>query len=425
MKTVLMLSRFFPPAFDVGGKRAYRFARYLGRYGWRAVVLTERVPTDRRTDDTPLDLPPEVEVVREYLPRFGRFYGNTGTDGTNPAPVAAPSDRASLLRWPIASDLWLAPRFAWLVDTLAERFRPDAVFASSSPYSALVFGAIYKAMTGTPLCLDLRDPWTLNFLQQGKPAWAQRVDACAERRLFDYADQVTVTCASARDAYRALYPHLPASKIACVYNSFDPAQRALDLSPASPESARPLTLVHFGNCYGARTLAPVLQALAALRARGALFEGQVTLRNFGRLSVADLELADRLGIADVLVAAPVVPYAEGIAQLAAADLQVLLGYGEHTLFVPAKLYDYMLAGAPILCVSPESELSAMVRATGRGVAAERHEADTIERAILAALDRLAVHPSPTPAADAAAAYSSPETARQLAALLDALVSPHA
>ena len=421
MKTVLMLSRFFPPAFDVGGKRAYRFARYLGRYGWRAVVLTERVPTDRRTDDTPLDLPPEVEVVREYLPGFGRFYGNAGTDGTNPAPVAAPSGRASPLRWPIASDIWLAPRFAWLVDTLAERYRPDAVFASSSPYSALVFGAIYKAMTGTPLCLDLRDPWSLNFLQQGKPAWAQRVDAYTERRLFEYADQVTVTCASARDAYRALYPHLPSDKISCVYNSFDPAQRP---QPAHRAPNAPLTLVHFGNCYGARTLAPVLHALAALRSRGALPAGQVTLRNYGRLSVADLELADRLGVADALVAAPVVPYAEGIAQLAAADLQVLLGYGEHTLFVPAKLYDYLLAGAPILCVSPESELSTMVRATGRGVAAEQHETDTIERAILAARDRRAASSSLASAPDAAA-YSSPETARQLAALLDALVSPHA
>jgi hypothetical protein len=419
MKTVLMLSRFFPPAFDVGGKRAYRFARYLGQHGWRAVVLTERVPTDRRTDDTPVDLPPEVEVVREYLPRFGRFYGNAGTDGTNPTPVAASSGRASLLRWPIASDLWLAPRFAWLVDSLAERYRPDAVFASSSPYTALVFGAIYKAMTGTPLCLDLRDPWTLNFLQQGKPAWAQRVDTFAERRLFDYADQVTVTCASARDAYRALYPHLPADKIQCIYNSFDPAQRP---EPAPVEANSPLTLVHFGNCYGARSLAPILQAIASLRARGALAAGQVRLRNFGRLSVADLELAATLGVADALEAAPVVPYAEGIAQLAAADLQILLGYGEHTLFVPAKLYDYLLAGAPILCVTPESELSAMVRATGRGVAAELHETHAIERALLDALDRRAAPLRAPHASDAAAQYSSPETARQLATLLDALVS---
>ena len=415
MKTVLMLSRFFPPAFDIGGKRAYRFAKYLGQFGWRAVVVTERVPTERRIDETPLDLPPEVEVVRTYLPAQGRFYGNAGTDGTNPAPVAARTGGPTLadqLRWPIGSDIRLAPRFARMAKGLAEKYKPDALFASSSPYTALVFGAVLKKRLHVPLCLDLRDPWTLNFLQAGKPAWARRLDARVERRLFEYADQVTLTCRSARDAYRALYPHLPTEKIQSIYNSFDPSFRV----PARLPAPGPVRLVHFGNCYGARSIAPILRALAALKQRDALGPTGVCVQNFGRFSAEDLALAQALGLESLLEVAPVVDYHTGIERLAAADLQVLLGYGEHTLFVPAKFYDYALSGAPILCIAPESELSEMVRGTGRGLALEAEDVAGIEGAITAAIRRRTT-PQP-PAAGDIDQYAAPETARQLAALLD-------
>ncbi|MSP73846.1 MAG: hypothetical protein EXR76_17075 [Myxococcales bacterium] len=422
MKTVLMLSRFFPPAFDVGGKRTYRFARYLNRHGWRPVVLTERLPTDRRIDETKLDLPPDVELVREYLPSFGRFYGDVGTDATNPRPVPSKSGSTSAFRWPIASDIWLLPRFARMARSLAERYRPDVIFASSSPYSALVFGALLKRRMNVPLCLDLRDPWSLNFLQEGKPAWARRLDAATERRLFDYADQVTLTSRSARDAYRSLYSHLPPGKIECVYNSFDPEQRP----EVRPKLAAdwPIRLVHFGNCYGQRSLAPVLQAIAALIGRGALQREAVRLENYGRLSEADLALASTLGLSEVLVSLPAVAYEEGLRRLATADLQVLLGYGEQTLFIPAKLYDYLLSGAPILCVTPESELSEMVRNSGRGVCVQQDEASALEAAILDATRRF---PRGTPAASVSEAddlYSANETTRQLAGLFDALVGPH-
>ena len=61
--------------FDVGGKRAYRFARYLPEFGWRAVVVTGRIPRRRPVDETPLSLPPQTHVARVYEPAWARELG--------------------------------------------------------------------------------------------------------------------------------------------------------------------------------------------------------------------------------------------------------------------------------------------------------------------------------------------------------------
>ena len=39
-RRVLIISRYFPPLYDVGGKRAYRFALHLPDHGWQPIILT-------------------------------------------------------------------------------------------------------------------------------------------------------------------------------------------------------------------------------------------------------------------------------------------------------------------------------------------------------------------------------------------------
>ena len=48
------------------------------------------------------------------------------------------------------------------------------------------------------------------------------------------------------------------------------------------------------------------------------------------------------------------------------DLLYLNTYGEETLYIPAKLYDYLLAGRPVLCETSSPETAAILRRTGSG-----------------------------------------------------------
>src|SRR5690606_5547708 len=214
-------------------------------------------------------------------------------------------------------------------------------------------------------------------LQAGRPSWVRKVEARIEASLFEQADRVILTCAAAAQAYRERFPAL-ADKIVTITNAFEP--RVLAREPRFDR----LTLIHFGNCYGARSLAPVIRALAWLREQGRLDPREVVVRNLGRISRDELELAASLGLKDSLEHETALPYEQGLAALARADLQVLLSYGSEQLFLPAKLFDYMASGAPVLCIAPPSELREIVDQTGIGRGCDLDDVEGCADIILAA-----------------------------------------
>jgi glycosyltransferase involved in cell wall biosynthesis len=422
-KTVLIVSRFFPPMFDVGGKRAWRFASHLPRHGWRAVVLTDR-PSRGHAIDPTLKVPENVEVCQHYYPRWWPRPSGAGSNGTAELPIPVQPESNDLLhrarrqfRVPVGEEIIVAPRVAWLARQIVRRVGAQAIFATSSPYSALVFGAAAARATGLPLCLDLRDPWSLNFLQEDKPAWVQRVEARIEHRLLSSADRVTFTSEATTKAYRERFPDIPAERFRTIYNSFDPQFRP----PARGETDGILRIVHFGNVYGRRSLAPVLEGLAILRARARRDAGRVVLVNLGRVTEADLALSNRLGLDGCFEYRPFIPYEEGLNLLARSSVQLLLGYGDETLYLPAKLFDYLMTRVPILCVAPPSELTRIVHDTGSGTSVDPGDpqgiADALARALVAP-DRLS-----SISRDEAriGRFSATETAHELAAVLDEMI----
>jgi hypothetical protein len=107
--------------------------------------------------------------------------------------------------------------------------------------------------------------------------------------------------------------------------------------------------------------------------------------------------------------------------LSSADLQLLLGYGTETGHVPAKFFDYLLSGAPILCVARQGELTRLVDETGRGRSAAIDEIDAIAETIAAATRRPAESAN-VPADAAACEWSTaPYTSAQLAHVFDEVV----
>ncbi len=417
-----MISRYFPPMFDVGGKRAYRFARYLPEFGWRAVVLTGRVPSERAVDDGQLRLSAQTRVQRSYEPFWFREPGGRPSDGTIAAPVrSAPARskpaRKRLLGFPVGPDILLAPHVIREATRLGREERADVVFATSSPYAVLVEGHRVAKKLGKPLCLDLRDPWSLNFFQHGRAAWARELDRKIERRLFEVAGRVILNCETVLAAYRELYADLPADRMTAIRNAFDPEDR-----PPQTDTPRegPIRLLHFGNCYGPRRLETMLRAIALVRTRRP-DAPEIILENLGRVGTADLELAAELGLTESFRHGVFVPLAEGLARLAAADLAVLVAYGDETFYIPAKLYDYLVARAPIACITQPGELAEIVESTGAGQALRPGDVEGAAALIERSIDaRARGQRAFVPDEHELDRYSARESARALAAVLDSL-----
>jgi glycosyltransferase involved in cell wall biosynthesis len=157
--------------------------------------------------------------------------------------------------------------------------------------------------------------------------------------------------------------------------------------PVTPRRHRPgpLTLVHAGALGRARGWPQMLEALA-------LAPADTRLRLIGRFtdgSEADFAArAAALGLAARVETLPWMPQEAALAQVAAADIGLVLfqaGERNHTLALPHKLFDCMLAGLPVIVPHFATEVAAVVREAGCGDCVDTAD----PAAIAAAIARLA------------------------------------
>lgn len=392
MKKALLVSYFFPPRYSIGGKRAFRFARYLPENGWSTVVLTARGQATERLDPSFHDDDlPSCSIHRNYL--SGRELlslsrNPLGSDGTVAAPTKmwnAPPSRFSWRWWTtelrimpvIGPKAFGIPALARRIVALAQSEKVDLIYATGSPWEAVVAATLAAEFLKHPLIVDFRDPWSFGPNAASLPTWVRVADEAIEAAVLRRAALLTVTTATTGDKYAAL-GH--ARRVECIRNGYDPAIRIV------PKPADRFTMVHFGNCYGRRSLGPFLRAAARLVAAGKIDRTNVRILNLGRVSEEDLALAKELGIADQFEYQTVLPYNDGLAVVAGAHLALVPAFGDDPWFIPGKFYDYVAARTPMLAISTSPELDTLVENTALGWVHAATDIDGLARRILAAWD---------------------------------------
>jgi Glycosyl transferase 4-like domain len=372
VKKALLVSYYFPPRFTIGGKRAFRFARYLPEFGYSSVVLTARGPATEPLDPTFRDEElPFCEIRRDYLndqevaalKRLG--YGSDGT-------IAEPTKIWGVRPVPFSRQWWLnetrftpivgpkiadVPKIARRIVDLVHKEKPDVLWATGSPWETVTAATLAARDLQIPFILDFRDPWSFGIGISSGSTFVRVVNSAIEKALLRRATMLTVTSEATRDKYISLDA---AKRVECIRNGYDPAVLV------EPRRSDRFTLVHFGNCYANRTLEPFLRAAARAVQDGLVNRDNFRILNLGRVAECDLNLTKELGLADQFEYRPVLPYEEGLGIVAGADLALLLAFGEEPWFIPGKLYDYVTARTPMLCVSSSSELDALVARTGIG-----------------------------------------------------------
>jgi glycosyltransferase involved in cell wall biosynthesis len=145
----------------------------------------------------------------------------------------------------------------------------------------------------------------------------------------------------------------------------------------------PLRLAHAGALGRARGWPQMLDTLA-------LCPPQTTLRLIGRFSDgSEAEFAARaeaLGVSGRIERLPWLAHGEALARLAECDVGLVLfqpGDENHRLALPHKLFDFMLAGLPVVAPAFAEEVAAVVRETGCGVLVDSADPGAIAAALAA------------------------------------------
>ncbi|PSQ93784.1 MAG: hypothetical protein BRD52_00110 [Bacteroidetes bacterium SW_4_67_19] len=392
-KRALLLAPYFLPRRRVGAMRPFRFVLHLRDFGWRPTVLTIAAEGQQLTAKE-ARLLDEVEIIRLHPP-FDR--STSAESQLRPSSGGSPPDdrsgAAGLARKKIEAwgerllegfdrqfpvDTWL-PFFLLKYRRLAQvvrRVRPHVMWSTGDPWSGPVMGAHLAQRFGVPHVADLRDPWTLSPVR-GQKKVLRAVDRWCERRVLRTSRAVVFTARQTEAAYRRHYAALDL-QTTTIYNSFD--RTLFDDPVGNDENARgapasskttldgPLDIGFFGRFRALSPAAPIADALAAARRRhGAGMTGAIRVFSFGPLGKADARYARRLGVRGQFHRREAVPLEEALAVLRRFDLLLLSTAPRRSEIVPAKLWEYLAAGRPVLSLSTNPEVARLLDQTGTGV----------------------------------------------------------
>jgi glycosyltransferase involved in cell wall biosynthesis len=413
MKRVLMIAYHFPPLAESSGvQRTLSFVRHLPALGWQPLVLSAHCRAYGRVDPRSMQQVPDGTVVRRAF----------ALDTSRHLAIAGRYLRA----W-ASPDRWISWKYAAVREglRLINQFAPDALWSTYPIPTAHLIGAELQRRSGLPWVADFRDPMAHEGYPTDAYTWQQYERV--EQETFRHASHAVFTTEGAAALYRARYP-AHASRMAVIENGYD--EDAFEAAEAAvpvrePLNAGALTLLHSGIVYPVeRDPRPLIEALRQLRSSGRIAPGSLKLRFRGAVHEDLLNtLASEAGVAECVEVLEPLPYAQALEEMLRADGLMLLQGADCNAQIPAKAYEYLRAGRPILCLAdPAGDTAALLRSAG--IAASANLGDS--GAIAACLDRFlqGLRRGEAPAGNRCAVAHASRAGRgaALAGLLDGLTA---
>lgn len=409
MKRVLMVAYHFPPlAGSSGIQRTLRFVQHLPAFGWEPAVLTaDPRAYERTSDDLNADVPPGVPVVRAFALDAAR---QLSVAGRYPGFLARP-------------DRWMTWQYAAVRAgmRLIRTWRPDVIWSTYPIATAHLISSALHRRSGLPWVADFRDP----MAQEGYPADPKTWDSYKriEEDALSHAQFSVFTTPGAARVYRERYPEC-ARRIEVIENGYDEesfAGLAIDATSHEPLHPGAITLLHSGIVYPSeRDPSQLFAALASLLDSGSLRTGDLRIRFRAAAHDAMLnELARRHRVQDLIEVMPAIPYRAALDEMLRADALLILQASNCNEQIPAKLYEYLRAGRPILALTdPRGDTASVMQAAGLDSVAPLDSASAIAEYLNRFVADLRTGTARLPGAQSVAHASRRERARGLADLFD-------
>jgi len=380
-RRVLMIAAAFPPTGGPGVQRTVKFAKYLPEFGWRPTVWALK-DMDGLPQDASLlaDLPDSVTVrrwdwssgvsaIRRALSYHSKSEGDAGLDYAH--GLGARLARAldwRLRDWNARTLLpddwarWARTSVAPLCK-LIRRENIDVIFSTFSPASNHLLGLALKRRTGVPWVADFRDLWTDDFRYCETSPRRRRAHHNLEREILESADAVIGVTPRQTEILSNYAPGCRA-KFKTITNGFDPPDfpDAFTQKPdrtGGPQAKR-FVMAHVGRLDRWRTNAAWFDGLNKFASALGKGRGHCELRIVG---YANTRARDALLACGVRCAfTGYTSHADAIREMLHADVLLLIAPDGRNAdsVIPAKLFEYLAAGRPILVVGPQGSEPANV-----------------------------------------------------------------
>jgi len=370
LKKILMIACHFPPmAGSSGIQRTLRFVQHLPALGWQPIVLSTHPRAYERTSEDLMSDVPTGTVVRRafaldtarHLQIAGRYAG-----------------------WMARPDRWMSWQFDGVRQglRLIEEFKPDVIWSTYPIATAHVIASKLHHKTGLPWVADFRDPMAQDDYPPDPITKQQFLNIEADAAA--HARYCVFTTPGAARIYQQHYP-AHAERMVVLENGYDEESFANAVpqpqaSAATAPGQRPLILLHSGIVYPyERDPTQLFEALGRLQKNSTLRPSDLRIRF--RASVHDdllQSLAQAHGVQDFIELCPAIPYRAALAEMLSVDALLVMQASNCNAQIPAKIYEYLRAGKPILALTdPEGDTAGVLRGAGLNDIARLDSADEI------------------------------------------------
>ena len=387
-KKIVIISYYWPPSGGVAHQRWLKFSEYLPDFGYEPVLFipenADYPLTDEEFDE---ELVGRIEThrvpifeVRNLYKRFlgnKRSKGNSGNvDGVFYTDHSERSWKEKLALWirancfiPDARKYWIKP-CSRAIQKYLRRNPCEFIVSTGPPHSThIIARRIKKAFPEIKWIADFRDPWTAIEYYEHLPLTkrADRQHHSLERAVINEADLVTVASYSwARD-----FIQLGESNIETITNGYNPE----DFAFSQQLNSGKYVISHVGTLQGDRNPSKLWNILGDIyREVGGI---EIELRLSGKLDNSVVNSIKEQGLGDITAFNGFISHKEAIREMRNSSLLLLIiNQSERNALgrIPAKLFEYIGAGIPILLIGPkDGDAAQLILENGVGYVLEEEE----------------------------------------------------
>ncbi len=407
MKRVLMIAYHFPPIQGSSGiHRTVQFARHLPELGWFPIIITVHPRAFPETGDYLSAEMARKSIVKHafaldsarHLSIKGRYLGFT----------AIPD------RW---ASWW--PGGVWECLKAVRKYKPDAIWSTFPIATAHMIALTVQRMTGLPWIADFRDP----MIQKANPAnyWVRKAYHLLEKKIVTRASHCVTVTQSALKEYSKQYPEIDPGDWSVIPNGYDeslfPPYDEMVNEKTNRSKREKITMLHSGILYGeGRNPKTFLRAIKSYLDKKEA-DLKVVFRGCGNESMI-MKMISELELDDWVSIGASVSYADAIKEMIQSDVLLVFQGAVYNKQIPAKIYEYIRSGRPILALTDEKGETAQFLKGWNGIyMADIESSEGIESVLTTIMNDLKLEKKIIRKKKNVSLLSRDEGAKQLARLL--------
>lgn len=394
MKKVLIITYYWPPMGGGGVQRWLKTTKYLREFGWEPVIFTTQNGEANVLDETAIEqLPKDIETLRIpiwepfdiYKKLLGKKKDEKLVQGLS-QEKGGNSFIQNLSVWirgnffiPDARKFWIKPASKFLIQYLKNN-HIDTIVSTGPPHTTHMIALKVANKTKIPWLSDFRDPWSnIDFYNKLKLTnWADKKHKRLELEVLKKSDEVvTVTWSWAEDFYR-ISNRMPV----VITNGYDPTD-FVDAGNVALD--KKFTITHAGSLNDDRNPHALWIALSEICNENIAFKKNLEIKFIGQVSSQAIAEMTQYNLINKLNKIDNLPHKEVIQQIIKSQLLLLALNDTPNIdgVVPGKLYEYIGAQRPIICIGKTTGDAAMIiRETNAGYTSDFHEIIELKKIIL-------------------------------------------